>query len=1227
MSNLPHLIDNVRINLEDVLKKIAPNYTELSIATGYWDLIGTSKLIDLLQRYTKIRILIGQEPMSYRYSKLLKLDFENPDKSFPSLDIAADLEKDGTSEDQTTLRKTAVILAEMVKEGKLEVKVYRKTTLHAKAYIFGGEDSNNSIGIVGSSNFTGAGLKTNTELNTLEDDYRIISFKPSTSDQENGYLSWFESLWNDDGAVEWTGEFKKILESSPVGDMCYGPYDSYIKTLMEVFPDEMIPPQPLDENTSDILFSFQNRNAGILINKLAKNGVAILADSVGLGKTVTAGAVIKHYLDKSDQKANILVIAPAALKQQWIDDLSSILKIDYLDGAYRIVSQQDSNAIDHIYDEYEKEWRRQKSIDLFVIDEAHNLRSNIGRRHDSILKLLQQHPKADILLLTATPINNSLMDIANIIQLASKGKINSVNVSYPRPDGSGTELIDFFEALKRIQSSIKKAEKNGDNVDNILQKVKPTIHEGLRHYLVRSTRQGVEAEGGIIDKKTGIKKSFPKSVVTSITYEYGVKETTALFDAIGNHITDTFEGLDPRKLNLMLMTNFTQQSCHPLDFLNEILLDESKMNERFSLSNKDVDPNETLYLGEPVKNLVHNILQIIFVMGFTPYRPDIYQHKYWNKTLDEIKALKDVPDNVRVQLAVHNILQITWLKRMESSGAALMYSVINYEKRLNLFEKYLNKGFIVNLLDASLLESDYNDGEDIEQAFADYDKYLEEKESLINSGEDPDSLKKQGVEKKIADPKYYNIKQIFNDLEREKKIILLLKRALKELIKPENDTKAQKLHDEIKNALSSGKYGKKVLVFSFFADTINYLKENSKELFSDIDADFENHSAFIFGQSSKVDNIVQRFSPTSKHYEIKPNETEINYLFSTDILSEGQNLQDAGYLINYDLHWNPVRMIQRNGRINRLGSDYKEVLISNMRPNNELELYLNLVNRLERKIKTIRNTIGLDQGVLSSSDENPIEFIEKYYSDGTLPDEDDDLLSHSDKHIIELRKFLSSNPKGSKGFELVNKMPLGKWNYLSNKTDFNENSIGMIKVNGKTVKSFKPFSELFFVTIKEDGRGEYVASYVDYAKALDIIKADEGDNEKLTDHIMIDRQKVSKRAYAEANRQASNPSQVYKLTPQYIKALQYLASNYLQKDLSLSADIIGTIEKGVTTIDLRSNLEKNLRQINKEAKEEGSLYASTVTEFENIFKSIQENVAEDKNVEKIMGVLYYARQQ
>src|SRR5574344_1473986 len=101
MSNLPHLIDNVRINLEDVLKKIAPNYTELSIATGYWDLIGTSKLIDLLQRYTKIRILIGQEPMSYRYSKLLKLDFENPDKSFPSLDIAADLEKDGTSEDQT----------------------------------------------------------------------------------------------------------------------------------------------------------------------------------------------------------------------------------------------------------------------------------------------------------------------------------------------------------------------------------------------------------------------------------------------------------------------------------------------------------------------------------------------------------------------------------------------------------------------------------------------------------------------------------------------------------------------------------------------------------------------------------------------------------------------------------------------------------------------------------------------------------------------------------------------------------------------------------------------------------------------------------------------------------------------------------------------------------------------------------------------------------------------
>lgn len=1215
----PHLIDNIRKNLGETLRDIAPNYKKISIATGYWDLPGTAELIDILKEYDSIRLLIGQEPLSYRYQKIMKLDPEKIDEMFPDDDFKADLEKDAKDKNVSTLRSTVVELADLIKTGKLKVKVYRKTMLHAKAYIFGDYSSSDAIGIVGSSNFTKAGLGKNTELNALESDYRIVTYTPTAPNQENGYLSWFDLLWNDESAVEWTGEFKQILENSPVGDLTYGPYDTYIKTLMEVYPEEIAPQETLEEETSDILFSFQNRNAGILINKLANNGVAILADSVGLGKTITGGAVIKHYLNKSNGSANVLIIAPAALKQQWKDDLASVLGIDYMNGDYQIVSQQDSNAIHNIYEEYDKNWRIHKKIDLFVIDEAHNLRSNSGQRHDTILELLQQHPNAHVLLLTATPINNSLMDIANIIQIASKGKLTSVNVSYARPDGSGTELLDFYVALKRIQTEIRKAEKSGEDIETLLEKVKPTIHEGLRHYLVRSTRQGVEAEGGIIDKITGEKKAFPKSAVTSIKYEYDKSITDYFYNSIGNHIIDTFEGIDPRLVNLNFMTEFTQRTSHPLDFLNEFLIDESKISTRLPIIN-DLK-NQKLYLNSPIHNLVQNVLQLVFIMGFTPYRPELYQHKYWNKTIEEISELKDVSSEVKIQLAVHNVLQITWLKRMESSAAALLYSVMNYEKRMQLFEKYLNKGFIVNLMDANLLESDYNNGEDIDQAFKDYDEYLKEREKMLDDGKNPDELKKYGVEKKKADPKIYNIKQLQADLMRETKIISLLKETLNEIIKPENDSKAQHLCEEIKNNLNSGKYGKKVIVFSFFADTIKYLQENSEQLFGRLDPNFSIHSAYIFGQSGEVEKQVKRFSPKSKKYTLSSNEEEINYLFATDVLSEGQNLQDAGYLINYDLHWNPVRMIQRNGRINRLGSSYDEVLISNMRPIDDLEIYLNLVHRLEGKIKTIRNTIGLDQGVLSVRDVNPIEFIEKYYDDGTLPDDEDDLLAHTDDHIMELRKFLAENPKDSKGYLHVKNMPLGKWNYMPSNSSFSDDSLALMKVYGSQTALKKEFTSIFFIDVTRKN-GDFVATYIDYVKALNYLKASADDNVRKKDVISIDRLKVAKRASAEAKRQADNPVGLYNITPQYQKALNTIAPYVMG---SIPFDIQRTIQLGVTTTDLKKALESNLRQINKEQSENGSIYSTTIAEFSKILANIFENIGDEKSINDVEGVLYYAR--
>ena len=132
---------------------------------------------------------------------------------------------------------------------------------------------------------------------------------------------------------------------------------------------------------------------------------------------------------------------------------------------------------------------------------------------------------------------------------------------------------------------------------------------------------------------------------------------------------------------------------------------------------------------------------------------------------------------------------------------------------------------------------------------------------------------------------------------------------------------------------------------------------------------FKQKSVFLSG-SKNVEKIVKTFSPISKQYKLKEDEEEIDFLFTTDILSEGQNLQDAGILINYDLHWNPVRMIQRNGRINRLGSEFSEILIENITPHNELEEYLRLLRKLQLKLEIINNSIGNDQSVLGEKKPN-----------------------------------------------------------------------------------------------------------------------------------------------------------------------------------------------------------------------------------------------------------------
>jgi hypothetical protein len=543
-----------------------------------------------------------------------------------------------------------------------------------------------------------------------------------------------------------------------------------------------------------------------------------------------------------------------------------------------------------------------------------------------------------------------------------------------------------------------------------------------------------------------------------------------------------------------------------------------------------------------------------------------------------------------------------------------------YSKRLSLFEKYLNKGYIVSLGDALTLESDeYSD--DIDKAFSDYNAYLVDVEKALDNNESPELIKKRGVEKIVADDKTFNIVQLKKDIERDKKIIALIENILTKLIDPALDDKLQQFVKYIESSLAQREYGTKILVFSYFADTVNYLQDALPKIVKI--PNFKERSAFTTGQTQKVEHIVRRFAPKAKKYKLADGEKQIDFLFATDVLSEGQNLQDAGMLINYDLHWNPVRMIQRNGRINRLGSDYKNVLIGNATPQDHLELYLKLVKRLETKIETIRNTIGTDQSVLGE-EENPIEFIESFYNAtdeeaaNSLDkyDEKGDILSWTNDFSTDLRRFLAE--ADHKELERIRSIPLGKWNYLPRSEKLIDDEIlALTRAKGITSITGQDISDTYF--IKVNTTGEYPAQYIEEIIALGQIKAEPADNERIPDKIECDRQRVSNRAIRLAKTKATGLSSRYEFKPSQENALKVL-----QRSFSADDDLMGTLSNGIQNSKHERAIKRILNQVNREVKERGSLYASTIGEFVKLFNEIQQIKTEERNIETVEGVLYYA---
>ena len=1186
-----HILDNQRRSLAEYLRSEAPRHDHLSIATGYWDLKGMLEIIDQVKDYKSIRLVIGKEPLTTRASKI-----KNIYDDFPKADISEDLQDIRNSDKSLSdkLRSTAMEIVRLVDSGVLKVKVRQDSFLHAKTFIFGTMESSNAIGIIGSSNFTGAGLTGvseggNLELNAVENNYQIVTYNPNSPTQENGHLSWFNAIWNDDKSVDWTGDFTKILRDSPVGDLVFGPYDTYIKTLMEYFPDELAAKPELDEKSQDILYRYQNRNASILINKLETMGTAILADSVGLGKTITAGAVINHYIGIGRER--IVVIVPAALKSQWKEDLANVFHL--MEGKdYQLVSQQDINAMREKMSDYEKV---KANVDLFVIDEAHNLRNENSERYQCVMEWLQDNQDSRVLMLTATPINNSLNDLANLIQLGLKGSFDSVQVPYQSRGSSRVEMLDFLEVLKRIQ----KASKTDDKFT--WDDYRSPLINGISRYLVRSTRQGVEAEGSLASSD-GTARHFPDSIVKNAKYRFEPTQSKYVADLI-DAARPSLDNVSVRRINIDAITSETQRSMHPLDFAGTYTT-----------------------LDKPLEGVIPNMFQLVTLLGFVPYKTDVYQNKYYGKNIEQIDPLlyrRDAKMNIKLQLSIHNMLQVTWLKRLESSTYSLQRSVNKYYNNLRKFIDMLNRGYVFSFSDLNILENQYDD--DIEDAFEAYNDYVDEATSADPSA---DPIKKRGVERRPADPNVYNIAQMLKDAQRDMLICELMNQCLNSLTGTE-DSKLRSFVADVKTILSQQKYGKKVLVFSFFADTINYLRDNLRNVAASYDMlQMVESAEFVSGQTVRANDAARRFSPKSKKYTIPDGEREIDFLYATDVLSEGQNLQDAAILVNYDLHWNPVRMIQRNGRVNRLGSDFSEVVISNMVPEDHIEMYLKLVARLQGKIDTIKNTVGLDQGVLQNDDVNPMEFVDdlkKLYggnsSEATATmnslDKDDSILSWTNDHVFALRDYLATH--NEREVNRIKSIPLGKWSYLPAHSTFSSNhALGMVRVSGRRSITDEPIIQTIFVDL-DTSDGVVAPRVIDDQVAMNYIQTIRDDNDRRVDSITLDRSIIARRAKRAAIVRAQSKKE-YSIKPSAEKALAIVSQQN-----NFEFDPLHVVEQNLRDSRRSRLFEKLVRSINAEVKDSGAPNIRTVTKMVRLLEDLN-NVTNDEPVYTgAEDILYYKK--
>lgn len=847
---------------------------------------------------------------------------------------------------QTVLKQKylAIDCEKWIIENKVEIRTIKQANLlHGKMYHIKQNDDL-EVAVLGSSNFTYRGLGFNRGAN-LE-----LNLAVSETDTCDQLKHWFDGVWRDktltrDAKEDVLAALRRLGEN-------YSPEFVYFKTLLEVFRDRLDAREEVGDRLGDAdlkdtqiwkkLYQFQRDGVAGIINRLRQHNGCILADSVGLGKTYTALAVIRYY---QTQNQRVLVLCPKKLTENWklyttqFGQIGNPFKDDNFH--YEVLHHSDLSRVSGESNGINLATFDWSVYGLVVIDESHNFRKasrstrdESGKiihrsRYERLLEeIIQAGGKTSVLMLSATPVNTSLDDLRNQICFMT---------------GENKSAFKETLGISNFHTMLSAAQKQ------------------FKHW----------------------------------EQQVGEKHKRDLFDKLGGEL-----------FTLLDAVSIARSRRHIKKFYPEVVKEIGGFPKQAKPKN-ETPPTDLQ--GDFSFEVLNKEIKTFRLSIYTPSKY-VISEQVKRKLAEEKKKFNF--DQTDREISLIGMIRVNFLKRLESAAPSMALTLERTIKKIEQMMERIERCETARTVDAEV--SDY-----------DWEYESEDEDFIVSKADHSFNFKDLDLSRWLVDLEYDSG---------------VLKSVLKKVaaITPQRDGKLAALKQQICDKLTNpttdkdGRKNRKVLIFTTFKDTALYLYKELTPLMDELRAKY----AMVAGDETKTNygnnkfnDILTNFAPIGRN---RPTHDEngaliadgesIDILIATDCVSEGQNLQDCDMVVNYDIHWNPVRLIQRFGRIDRIGSRNQEVKMVNFWPMAELDLYINLQGRVESRMALVTASATGDDHLAQGteiSDDTPREehFRDtqlRHMRDGVLDlDELDDGVTLSDfsldDFLAQLMNYLEQN--------------------------------------------------------------------------------------------------------------------------------------------------------------------------------------------------------------------------